>query len=129
MFYRQLVTHFLSVIIAFFNGYHLLSANHTIAAIKGTESYTLLESLTYVIADVNDLINNPTLDGISLKVVLGGTHLEVLYHNNVDTNNLKPIRSLQFLLLSMGMNEAHSIYVCGVRYQLMTGMPDAQLAK
>ena len=57
-----------------FNGYHLFLANHTIAAIKGTESYTLLESLTDVIADVNDLIKNPILDGISLKVVLGGDY-------------------------------------------------------
>ena len=44
------------------------------AAIKGTESYTLLESFTDVIDDVNDLIENTTLDGISLKVVLGGDY-------------------------------------------------------
>ena len=37
---------------------------------KGTESYTLLQSLTDVIKDVNDLIENPTLDGIPLKIIL-----------------------------------------------------------
>lgn len=46
-------------------------ANYTITAIKGMESYTLLQSLTDLIKDVSDLIKNPTLDGIHLKILLG----------------------------------------------------------
>ena len=38
------------------------------------ESYTLLQSLNDVIKDVNDLIENPTLDGIPLKIILGGDY-------------------------------------------------------
>ena len=43
--------------------------NHTFAAIRGTESYSLLSSLTDVMSDINALIEKPVLDGKKLRVL------------------------------------------------------------
>ena len=59
---------------------YVLLANHTIAAIRGTENYDLLKSLTDVIDDINDLLKNPVLDDISLKIILGGDYKVFLTH-------------------------------------------------
>ena len=48
--------------------------NHTFAAIRGKESYSLLSSLTDVITDINSLIEDPVLDGKQLRVVFGGDY-------------------------------------------------------
>ena len=53
---------------------YVLLANHTIAAIRGTENYDLLKSLTDIIDDINDLLKNPVHDDISLKIILGGDY-------------------------------------------------------
>ena len=43
--------------------------NHTFAAIRGTESYSLLSSLTDVMSDINALIEKPVLDDKKLRVL------------------------------------------------------------
>ena len=52
----------------------MLLGNHTFAAIRGTESYSQLASLTDVISEINSLIDEPVLDGKHLKVVFGGDY-------------------------------------------------------
>ena len=59
---------------------YVLLANHTIAAIRGTEKYDLLKSLIDVIDDINYLLKNPVLDDISLKIILGGDYKVFLTH-------------------------------------------------
>ena len=56
------------------------AGNHTFAAIRGAESYSLLSSLTDVMSDINSLIENPVVDGKQLRVVFGGDYkVRVIY--------------------------------------------------
>ena len=48
--------------------------NHTFAAIRGTESYSLLSSLTDVMSNINAPIEKPVLDGKKLRVLFGGDY-------------------------------------------------------
>lgn len=54
-----------------------LAGNHTFAAIRGTESYSRLESLTVVLEDMNSLIADPHINvggRRRLRIVLGGDY-------------------------------------------------------
>ena len=44
------------------------------AAIRGTESYSLLSFLTDVMSDINSLIEHPVFDGKRLNMVFGGDY-------------------------------------------------------
>ena len=50
-----------------------LIGNHTFAAIRGTESYSLLALLTDI-SEINSLLKEPLLDGKRLGVVFGGDY-------------------------------------------------------
>ena len=52
----------------------LTIGNHTFAAIRGSESYSQLASLTSIISEINSLIDEPVLDGKQLKIVFGGDY-------------------------------------------------------
>ena len=48
--------------------------NHTFAAIRGSESYHLLSSLSPVVDEINSLIKTPIVDGYDVDVQLGGDY-------------------------------------------------------
>ena len=48
--------------------------NQTFAAIRGTESYSLLSSLKDVLAEINSLTKEPVPDGEQLRVIFGGDY-------------------------------------------------------
>ena len=51
------------------------AGNHTFAAIRGSESYSCMESLTVVLEDMNSLIADPYIDvegRRKLRILLGG---------------------------------------------------------
>lgn len=58
------------------------AGNHTFAAIRGTESYSLLSSLTDVMSEINSLIEDPVLDGKKLNVVFGGDYKVMMMYSN-----------------------------------------------
>ena len=55
--------------------------NHTFAAIRGSESYRVLSSLSTVLDDINSLIKTPTVDGYDVDVLLGGDYKVYIYIN------------------------------------------------
>ena len=58
----------------------VIIGNHTVtfAAIRGTESYSLLSSLTDVMSEVNALIEDPILDGKELRILFGGDYKVII---------------------------------------------------
>ena len=53
------------------------AGNHTFAAIRGSESYSHLESLTVVLEDMNSLIADPYINvegRRKLRILLGGDY-------------------------------------------------------
>ena len=57
-----------------YTNFYQILGNHTFAAIRGTESYSLLSSLKDVLAEINSLIKEPVLNGKQLRVVFGGDY-------------------------------------------------------
>ena len=51
-----------------------LVGNHTFAAVRGSESYSLFETLTVVFDAINDLIKHPEVEGHRLHIVVGGDY-------------------------------------------------------
>ena len=83
--------------------------NHTFAAIRGTESYSLLASLTDIISEINSLLKEPLLNGKRLRVVFGGDYKVKMnfYYNNI-------ANSFILFLVSPSIHgyECCSFYVC-----------------
>ena len=53
------------------------TGNHTIAAVRGTESYSRLQSLAVVLEEMNDLIADPYIDVEGrwrLHILVGGDY-------------------------------------------------------
>ena len=70
--------------------YNTLIGNHTFAAIRGCESYHLLQSLSDVIGEINTLATSesPTVDGLKIDVVFGGDYkvrLSASMYNHTST--------------------------------------------
>ena len=93
-----------------------VTGNHTFAAVKGTESYSLLLSMNEVLEGINSLLVETCIDVAGkrweLHIVTGDDfkvwmppYARFLVH--VSNNSIS-----QYLLLLMGMNEAHSTYAC-----------------
>ena len=52
--------------------------NHTFVAVRGSESYSLLESLKDVFVAINDLIKHPEVEGYRLHIVVGGDYKVII---------------------------------------------------
>ena len=66
------------------------SGNHTFAAIRGKESYQLVEALSFVIGEINSLVTSETLavlPGVRIEVVLGGDY-KVNIHALINTSGV-----------------------------------------
>lgn len=77
------------------------TGNHTLAAVRGGESYKLLSSLGPVLEELNDLVEDPKLRiagrDISLDIVLGGDFKVSL---NASCTGIHCIHLFDFLVLS-----------------------------
>ena len=100
--------------------YHNNAGNHTVAVIKGEESYEALESFKPILDDINNLVQNNKIEkagkSYSLEFFLGGdykvytiqtgcTSTMTYYNNNI-------IKYIQYLLMILGLSTAISNYSC-----------------
>lgn len=76
--------HVHTVLITLHHLHNNIIGNHTFAAIRGTESYSLLASLTDIISEINSLLKEPLLNGKRLRVVFGGDYkVRVNFYYNI----------------------------------------------
>ena len=99
--------------------YHNNAGNHTVAVIKGEESYEALESFKPILDDINNLVQHNKIEiagkSYSLEFFLGGDYKvyqyilgctsTMTYYNNI-------IMYTQYLLMILGLSTAISNNSC-----------------
>ncbi len=97
---------------------YTLTGNHTFAVIRADESYENLSTgFGEVTDDLNALLENPTItiDAVQyrLEFFLGSDYKVQMQHVCLHFHLvLLPLSPMQFLLLMLGINQAHSVYSC-----------------